>query len=214
MKTTKWTTSSVHHQFPLSLLFCLCLLTVVWSCNKDDEQPTQSENTFTDSRDGQVYEWVILADGKKWMAENCNFSVPGSWCYDNKDSNCRSHGRLYNWEAAFSACPSGWHLPTDEEWASMAKTYGGHSQDSDDSGQSAYAALAEGGESGLNCLFSGYRHRDGEFLSMGRFYAYYWTSTEYDELSAWSYALFDTRDQLLRIVSRKEQGFACRCVED
>ena len=30
-------------------------------------------NTFTDSRDGQEYSWVILPDGRKWMAKNLNY---------------------------------------------------------------------------------------------------------------------------------------------
>jgi uncharacterized protein (TIGR02145 family) len=51
------------------------------------------------------------------MAENLNFEANGSKCYDNKPENCGKYGRLYDWNTAKEACPSGWHLPSKEEWA-------------------------------------------------------------------------------------------------
>jgi uncharacterized protein (TIGR02145 family) len=45
------------------------------------------------------------------MAENLNYDVSGSGCYDNKTENCQKYGRLYDWPAAMTVCPSGWHLP-------------------------------------------------------------------------------------------------------
>ena len=64
------------------------------------------------------------------MAENLNYGVSGSYCYDNDLSNCDIYGRLYEWKTAMSGasssdattsgvqgvCPSGWHLPSDAEW--------------------------------------------------------------------------------------------------
>jgi uncharacterized protein (TIGR02145 family) len=31
---------------------------------------------------------------------------------------------MYNWEMALSACPSGWHLPSDEEWTTLTSFAG------------------------------------------------------------------------------------------
>ncbi len=31
----------------------------------------------------------------------------------------RDYGVLYNWPAALAACPTGWHLPSDEEWTQL-----------------------------------------------------------------------------------------------
>jgi uncharacterized protein (TIGR02145 family) len=59
------------------------------------------------------------------MAENLNIKTDGSWCYDNDESNCDKYGRLYNWNAAKTACPAGWHLPSREEWGNLAKAAGG-----------------------------------------------------------------------------------------
>jgi len=50
------------------------------------------------------------------MAENLNYEASGSKCYDNKPANCDKYGRLYNWNTAKTACPSGWHLPASYEW--------------------------------------------------------------------------------------------------
>jgi uncharacterized protein (TIGR02145 family) len=55
------------------------------------------------------------------MAENLNYETQGgSWCYDNKESNCLKYGRLYTWNAARTACPSdGWKLPDREDWNNL-----------------------------------------------------------------------------------------------
>jgi len=60
-----------------------------------------------------------------WMAENLNYKIDGSWCYDNDEANGKKYGRLYTWDAAKIACPIGWHLPSRQEWDDLATTAGG-----------------------------------------------------------------------------------------
>jgi len=81
---------------------------------------------FCDSRDNNVYKKTTI-NGKTWMAQNLNYKVEGgSKCYGDNDNDCKTYGRLYNWATATNnACPSGWYLPTDDEWTTMITYVGG-----------------------------------------------------------------------------------------
>ncbi|MCQ2098049.1 MAG: fibrobacter succinogenes major paralogous domain-containing protein [Fibrobacter sp.] len=82
-----------------------------------------SFGTLVDERDGQTYRTTKIGD-QVWMAENLNFPVKGSYCYDNTLVNCEIYGRLYTWEAAQDVCPSGWHLPSKEDFDTLLKNVG------------------------------------------------------------------------------------------
>ena len=53
------------------------------------------------------------------------------YCYDDSEVNCDIYGGLYQWnelmkydvlEASQGICPSGWHIPTDEEFIILEGT--------------------------------------------------------------------------------------------
>jgi len=62
------------------------------------------------------------------MAENLNFD-PGKWSamYDNDPAYADTFGRVYFWKALSSVCPTGWHVPSDDEWKEL-EMYLGMSQ--------------------------------------------------------------------------------------
>jgi uncharacterized protein (TIGR02145 family) len=134
--------------------------------------------TFTDKRDGKTYRTVAIG-GKAWMGENLNYETGNSWCYENDNSNCNKYGRLYTWNAAKTACPSGWHLPSSAEWDALVTAVGGNSGagkklkstngwNSNGNGTDTY---------GFSALPGGYRNSDGSFGNVGD-YGYWWTATE------------------------------------
>lgn len=84
-----------------------------------------NDEKLTDHRDGKTYKVVKMPDGKSWFAENLNYEIDNSWCYNNEYNNCRKYGRLYDWATSKKACPDGWHLPSDDEWKELTDCIGG-----------------------------------------------------------------------------------------
>jgi uncharacterized protein (TIGR02145 family) len=73
---------------------------------------------FTDSRDGQRYNTIII-NGKKWFRENLRFQTANSFCPNfNKDSADCKDGNYYSNSDLPTVCPTGWHVATIPEWES------------------------------------------------------------------------------------------------
>ena len=81
---------------------------------------------FQDSRDNAYYKTVKIGN-QTWMTQNLNYDTKDddSFCYENVASNCVTYGRMYSWSAANEACPDGWHLPDDSEWAELLEFVSG-----------------------------------------------------------------------------------------
>jgi uncharacterized protein (TIGR02145 family)/uncharacterized repeat protein (TIGR02543 family) len=149
-----------------------------------------SGSTFPDSRDGKTYKKVVIGT-QTWMAENLNYDASGSVCYDNDPANCTKYGRLYNWATALTACPSGYHLPSDAEWTTLTDFVGGSSTAGtalkSTSGWNSYvngtdeygfSALPGGGNFWVDDGFRSFEFAD----RMG----FWWSATEYDARYDWS----------------------------
>ena len=63
---------------------------------------------------------------KEWKAAGDNKQP--AWCYyENKTTNGTKYGKLYNWFAVNDArglAPTGYHIPTDEEWTVLSTFLG------------------------------------------------------------------------------------------
>jgi uncharacterized protein (TIGR02145 family) len=104
----------------VSVILCATFLPLKWLLGPFPWEVGGSRR-FTDKRDGQRYKGVKMPDGRTWMAQNLNYQTDSSWCYENSAGNCAKYGRLYAWNAALSACPVGWHLPSRWEWDTLGR---------------------------------------------------------------------------------------------
>ena len=187
----------------------------VWACG----------DPIIDSRDGQTYTTIQIGT-QCWFAENLNYDTTNSWWYDNSSANGDVYGRLYTWEAALTACPSGWSLPSDEEWKTMEMALGMSQNEAD---QTGYRGTDEGeklkstsgwfsggngtNSSGFTALPGGYRTTYGGFIELG-YYGYWWSATAYGSTIAWYRTLIDDYDDVYRDNYVKGSGFSVRCLRD
>lgn len=175
------------------------------------------ETSTMNGNDGKVYQTVKIGD-QWWMAENLRETqyrngepipevtgadswdalLTGARCAYNNDENNESdsYGYLYNWHAigdSNNIAPSGWHVPTEEEWKTLEIFLGMSETEAEETG---FRGTDEGGKlkergtdhwmspnigatnySGFTALPGGYRQEAGVFYGMG-YYASFWSSSE------------------------------------
>jgi uncharacterized protein (TIGR02145 family) len=172
-------------------------------------------SVLTDSRDSQEYSTVQIG-AQCWIAENLNYVAANSWCYADNSSNCTTYGRLYTWQAALSACPSGWHLPSDAEWTTLTTDLGGEpvagGKMKSTTGWNSPNTDATN-ESGFSGLPGGARYDNGTFNAVGDD-GIWWSSTENQATNAWYRNLNYGNGTADRNFSGKSFGFSCRCLRD
>lgn len=174
--------------------------------------------TFTDSRDGRIYK-IIKIGGKTWMAENLAFKTnSGCWAYDDDESNVDTYGYLYDWETAKTISPTGWHIPSDDEWLELSNFCGDKDFAANklkEAGLTHWLSPNEGvtNETGFTALPGGCRCMDGRFFGIGDAGSI-WSSTEHSPTKAW-YRVFHFDDsEFEKDYDRKECAFSVRCIQD
>jgi uncharacterized protein (TIGR02145 family) len=150
------------------------------------------------------------------MAENLNYEASGSKCYDNNSANGQKYGRLYNWETAKRACPSGWHLPSDAEWQELVDFCGGKEiAGTKLKSTSGWNSNGNGtDEFGFSALPGGNGISNGDFSSVG-WGGLWWSATE----GSASDAYYRGMGYCHATVNRSDYGgkaflFSVRCVKD
>jgi len=170
--------------------------------------------TLTDSRNGKTYKTVKIG-GKTWMAENISFQTGKSWCYGGLAANCAKYGRMYDWNTAKTVCPTGWHLPSNQEWAALVTTAGGV-------GVAARKLKAAGGwfsngngtdEFGFAALPGGNRRNDGKYYGVGNDGSW-WSATESEGDLAFYRGIFYASEKVYEFNYDGGYGFSVRCVQD
>ena len=169
---------------------------------------------YVDRRDGQSYRCVKIGS-QIWMAQNLNYEIEDSYCYDNNPEQGELYGRLYTWAAALGVCPAGWHLPSKAEWQALADFIGI---------QSAAVALKSingwvgenigTDEYGFAALPAGYRaESDKGFHYLGKL-AGWWTSSELSADKACAVRFNSSAVQVQTEDYGKLSAFSVRCVKD
>lgn len=180
---------------------------------------------ITDERDGRTYKWVEI-DGQQWFGENLQYdtgekklTMHGDVIYSNYN------GRFYTFSQASSACPKGWHLPSDNEWKQLEKVAGVTQEDID-----VYGNISRNGvdvepaqELRTNPDLMFYTHLSGalEKDEYGLFKsfeprkrAYFWTSTKAGEVEATVRWIGHEFGGIVRDKMGVGNYLSCRCVKD
>lgn len=144
------------------------------------------------------------------------------WAYEGNDTYDDVYGRLYTWFTVTDTrkvCPTGWHVPSDDEWTALENTLGGFEVAGSklkESGNSHWISpynLYATNESCFSALPGGYRNNTGGFSYMGN-YGYWWSNSEGDSENAWIRSLFVQSIQITRTDFAKKYGASVRCIKD
>ena len=200
------------------------------------------ENCFEDSRDGQTYRITKIA-GQIWMAENLNYKVEGSYCYNDSVEYCKKYGRLYSWAAAMDSagvwspngkgcgygntcvavypvrgiCPEGWHLPKYKEFRILLDSaiWPAALHLKSTSGWNDYKGQSGNGSDdfGFSALPAGMR-KDETYSSVG-IYADFWSSSGRDRWYAYTLSMlyFDSTASL-NYHDNEKIALSVRCIND
>lgn len=190
--------------------------------------------------DGNTYKTIQIGT-QLWMAENlkttkykdgtiiplvtsntswANLTTPGFCWYDNDISTYKGvYGALYNWYSVNTnnLCPTGWHVPTEADWAILTTLLGGRAGTAiklKEAGTSHWNSPNAGANNdlGFTALPGGYRSLDGVFYIIGND-GYLWSPSEYSVSTAWfRYMDFSNSDVGLDYLGNKKFGYSVRCI--
>ena len=203
----------------------------------------ESTRTFTDPRDGITYDYVTIGS-LDWFAQNLTWDGAGV-AFKHSPATETLFGRMYHWEEATGgvsasglgagpqgACPQGWSVPTNEDWADLSNAVSGGTIRSFDDiweglGEKVSAPALFNGERmwlycpdnehtndfGWNALPLGNSTMYNEtFSDMGK-YGYWWSSTERSEDQAWfRYIYYDLGSFPASSTNKDDFGASVRCV--
>jgi hypothetical protein len=108
-------------------------------------------------------------------------------------------------------CPSGWHIPTYSEFQTLSTTVVGDGNALKEIGQGTGGGAGIN-TSGFSALLSGYGSGSNNFY-LG-YYAYFWSSTEYNTFNVHSMILSFDNSNILSHNDYRLYGFCIRCVKD
>ncbi|WP_407450274.1 FISUMP domain-containing protein [Fibrobacter sp.] len=194
--------------------------------NDKNTQPEYTTSTMTDSRDGKTYKTVTIGS-QTWMAENLAYKTEYSFEYDDTFFSSFESGLFYDWEDAATGgenngdiCPSGWHLPTKNEWQILINFAGG--REAADVLKSENFWETENGvkkgidKMGFTALPAGYKEGGQNYLQERLSLAAFWSSDGLDGGENYAYAcmMASSTDKITMPTERIYSSLNVRCVKD
>jgi uncharacterized protein (TIGR02145 family) len=185
-------------------------------------QVNPNTGTFKDERDGKVYKTIKIGD-QTWLAENLAYEPESgnSWTtFTEGESNTPKYGLLYDFETAKIACPTGWHLPSNDEWMTLINYLGGDKVAGNkmkaNTDWEPFETDIPINSSGFSALPAGHKMFGkgtyGYFLNFG-LCAYFWSVTPLsDEFYTCSLDSYINYVSLLSF--NKASGFNVRCIKN
>ena len=212
-----------------------------------NQNPTSGYGPNITDSEGNSYKTVKIGT-QTWMAENLKVSkysdgttIPniidnaqwsqlttGAWSYYNNDlANNAKYGKLYNWYAVSkttngnkNVCPTGWHVPSDNEWTVLTGYLGGASVAGDklkEVGTTNWISpnIDATNTSLFSALPGGCRDGNGVYEGIGLVCGW-WCSTESDTDDAWIRFLDSGSGSGsdYRFDNDKDKGWSVRCIKD
>lgn len=200
--------------------------------------------TVTDV-DGNTYATIKIGT-QLWMQENLKTTryangdtIPNVTIYNDwrnlstgawmQGANNTVYGKMYNWYAVANAaglCPTGWHVPSKEEWTVLTDLFGGHivaggslkSTGTSAAGTGLWSSPNSGAtnESGFTGLPGGQRgvsESPPSPISTGD-QGNWWSSTLDERLMAWGPFLVSNNRRVDSFYYNPRMGKSVRCLRD
>jgi len=220
----------------------LILLTLLLSgCSKNETLTDPVTYGSVSDAEGNVYKTTTIGS-QTWMTENLrsikltdgtviplvtdnntwsNLTTPARSYYSNDSVNGKSrYGGLYNWYTVQTnkLCPTGWHVPSDAEFITLATSLGvdslagGKLKESNSVNwfiPNTYATNS----TGFTALPCGYRFYNGSYQNLG-YSGNWWSSTEYSAISARYFYLVYNKGNTGRNFIDKQYGLSVRCIRN
>jgi uncharacterized protein (TIGR02145 family) len=142
--------------------------TQIWATKNLDADRFRNGDPVPEAKTKE--EWLAALSSKK-----------PAWCYyDFKRANGAKYGRLYNWYAVKDArglAPTGWHVPTDNEWESLVYYLGENTAGEKMKSTSGWNANSNGtNECHFNALAASCITSQASFHEEGKA-GYWWSAT-------------------------------------
>lgn len=207
--------------------------------------PTQSQSlnfVFSSCSDieGNNYATVVIGT-QTWMAENLKtatlkngttipvhtnnstwgaLTTPACAWYMNDPLYKNLYGTLYNWYTVNTGnlCPTGWHVPTDTEWNTLANFAGGQMVAGGKLKETGFAHWSSPNagatnEFGFTALPGGCRNVNGASIGIG-ITSYWFTATESDTDEAYFCGCMHDFEMFGMAPDFKSCGYYVRCLKD